>query len=163
MKADTLPADAESNDKLRARLAGLVLPTPKASTSARIPKEAAGKKYSFPTNDQRIETVELEFAADGGGVTLIGKFNDGAEQRIPCGDGEWKKGRVAFGKMAMQPAAVSGAWTDDDTYTAKICFYETPSVATVRLILSEDKLRLETNWNVAFGPTKLPQLVGERK
>jgi CubicO group peptidase (beta-lactamase class C family) len=163
IKADPLPADADSNDKLRARLAGLVLPTPKGSTSARIPKEAAGKKYTFPTNDQKIETVELEFAADGGGVTLIGKFNDGAEQRIPCGDGEWKKSRVAFGKMPMQPAAVSGAWTDDDTYTAKICFYETPSVATVRLVLSEDKLRLDSSLNVAFGPTKLPQLVGERK
>jgi CubicO group peptidase (beta-lactamase class C family) len=163
MSADPLPADGESNKRLHARLASLAIPTPKGSASARIPKEVSGKKFVFSPNDQKVEAIGLEFGAGGDGVTLVGKFADGAEQRIPCGDGAWKKGRVAFGRTPLQPAAVSGAWTANDTYTAKVCLYETPYVITVRLDFSEEKLRLDSTWNVAFGPTKPGQLLGERK
>jgi hypothetical protein len=96
-------------------------------------------------------------------VTLVGKFNGGAEQRIACGHGEWTKGRVAFGTFPEQPAAVSGAWTGPDTYTAKICFCETPYVITVGLDFSSDRLRLDTTWNVSFGAARKGPLVGERK
>jgi CubicO group peptidase (beta-lactamase class C family) len=163
MKAQSLPADDEGDKKLHARLAGLAMPTPKGLASARIPKEIAGKAFTFPSNDQKVEAIGLEFGSGGDGVTLLGKFGDAGEQRIPCGDGEWKKGRVAFGRMALQPAAVSGAWTGNDTYTAKVCFYETPFTVTLRLDFSEGKLRLDSTWNVGFGPTKPAQLVGERK
>jgi CubicO group peptidase (beta-lactamase class C family) len=163
MKSGSLPADDESNKSLHARLAGLALPTPKGVASARIPRDVAGKTFTFPANDQKVEAVGLEFGAAGDGVTLIGRFNGGAEQRITCGDGEWKKGKFAFGRMAPQPAAASGAWTADDTYSAKICFCETPYVVTIRLDFAEGKLRLDTTWNVSFGATKPGPLTGERK
>jgi CubicO group peptidase (beta-lactamase class C family) len=163
MKSEPLPAADESNKRLQARLADLTIPTPKGSGSARIPEGVAGKTFTFAANDQKVEAVGLEFGAGGDGVTLVGRFNGGDEQRIACGSGEWKKGRFAFGRTAPQPAAASGAWTADDTYTAKVCFYETPFVVTVRLDFSEGKLRLESSWNVAFGPTKPVALTGERK
>jgi hypothetical protein len=163
MKAEPLPADDDGDAKLRSRLADLALPTQKGSASARIPKEVSGKKFAFPANDQKVETLGLEFGADGSGVTLVGTFNGGAEQRVACGDGEWKKGRLAFGKLPEQPAAVSGAWTADDVYTAKVCFYETPYLITLRLDFSGEKLRMDSTWNVSFGPTKQEPLVGERK
>jgi CubicO group peptidase (beta-lactamase class C family) len=163
MKSGTLPADGESHKKLQAKLASLTIPTPKGSTSARIPKDAAGKTFLFPANDQKVEAIGLEFGAGGDGVTLVGRFNGGEEQRIPCGNGEWKKGRFAFGRTAPQPAAASGAWTADDTYTAKVCFNETPYIVTVRLDFSGGKLRLDPSWNVSFGATKTGPLTGERK
>jgi CubicO group peptidase (beta-lactamase class C family) len=163
VKPDPLPADGEGHKRLQARLASLAMPTPRAAASARIPKDVAGKTFTFPANDQKVEAVGLEFGAKGDGVTLVGKFGDGDEHRVACGNGEWKKGRVAFGRLPAQPAAVSGAWTADDTYTAKICFYETPYVVTVRLDFSGEKLRLDAAWNVSFGPTKPAQLLGERK
>ena len=61
-----------------------------------------------------------------------------------------------------QPAAASGAWTGDDTFTAKICFYETPFCVTMSLKFSGgQQLLFDTTSNVAFGPTKQPQLVGK--
>ncbi|HEX5270989.1 MAG TPA: serine hydrolase [Gemmataceae bacterium] len=161
MKSAPLSADDEGDRRLRARLAGLTVSTPKATTSARIPKEVSGVTFSFPANDQKVEALGLELGADG--VTLIGRSNGGDEQRIACGSGEWKKGRFAFGRTAAQPAAASGAWTADDTYTVKVCFNETPYVLTARLDFSGGKLRLDPTWNVSFGGTRPAPLTGERK
>jgi CubicO group peptidase (beta-lactamase class C family) len=163
LKAEPLPADRENNEKLHAKLQGLVIPVQKGAASARVPKGTSGIKFSFPTNDQKVEAIGLEFGATGEDVTLIGKFNGADEQRLACGLGEWKKGRFAFGRLPLQPVAVSGAWTADDVYTAKVCFRETPYLLTLRLDLSEEKLRVDASWNVSFGPAKLAQLVGERK
>jgi CubicO group peptidase (beta-lactamase class C family) len=163
MKSGALPAASESNKSVHAKLTSLALPTPKGSASARIPKEVTGKTYSFSPNDQRVEAVGLEFGPGGDGVTLIGRFNGGDEQRIPCGNGEWKKGKFTFGRLPLQSAAASGAWTADDTYSAKICFDETPFIVTIRLEFSEGKLRLDANWNVSFGASKPGPLTGERK
>jgi hypothetical protein len=161
MKHDLLPADSEGDRKLQARLAGLTMPVQKGSTAPQIPKEISGKMFAFPANNQKVEMLGLEFDKEDGPVTLIGRFNGGAEQRIACGNGGWKKGRGAFGTFPERPAAVSGAWTADKTYTAKICFYETPYLLTINLNFSDDKLRFDPTWNVSFGPTKPGQLVGE--
>ena len=63
--------------------------------------------------------------------------------------------------MPEQPVAAAGAWTTDDTYTAKICFFETPFVVTIRLKFSGGEVRLESETNVGFGPTKAAALVGK--
>jgi len=101
-----------------------------------------------------VEALGLEFGNEGNAVTLVGKFNGGVEQRIGCGDGEWKRGRGAFGAFPEQPLASCGAWTADDTFTAKLCFTETPYLITLNLRFSGDKLHFESTWNVSFGPTK---------
>ena len=65
--------------------------------------------------------------------------------------------------VSIRTTAGSGTWSADNTYIAKICFFETPYVLTIKLDFSNDKLRLDSEWNVAFGPTKPGQLVGELK
>jgi len=92
--------------------------------------------------------------------TLIARF-DGVEQRAACGRGVWEKGRMAWGSLPQQPAAASGAWTADNTFTARICFYETPYIVTVRLKLSGKELHCDSELNVGSGPTKEPLLVGK--
>src|SRR5205823_141408 len=107
-----------------------------------IPKDISGKKFTFSANNQKVEMLGLDFD-NADGVTLVGKFNGGAEQRIACGNGEWKKERLAFGTFPERPAAVSGAWSADNTYTAKICFYETPYVLTISLNFSDNKMKFD--------------------
>ena len=51
-------------------------------------------------------------------------------------------------------------WTADDIYTAKFCFHETPTSVTASLRFSGDQLLYDAEYNVAFGPTKQPQLIG---
>ncbi len=114
-------------------------------------------------NDQKLETLGFEFKSSGDETTLVAKFSGKAEQRIPCGHNEWKKCRLAFGTRPEQAAAVSGAWTADNTYTAKICFYETPFAVAVKMDFSDGHLMFEPTWNVSFGGVKKGPLVGEAK
>jgi hypothetical protein len=139
------------------------LPVQKGTASARVPREASGKKFVFAPNSQKLEAFGLEFGKEGDAVTLVGKFDNGVEQRIGCGDGEWKKGRAAFGAFPEQAVAASGAWTADDTFTAQLCFPETPYLITLSLVFSADRLQFDPTWNVSFGPTKPGRLVGELK
>jgi hypothetical protein len=63
--------------------------------------------------------------------------------------------------IAAEPAAASGAWTADDTFTAKICFYETPFITTVPLKFSGDQLLVDSESNVGSDSTKQSQLTGK--
>ncbi len=162
LNAEPLPVDEENNRKLHARLKELTLPTPKAAASARLPEGVSGAMYTFATNPQKLETLGLEFEGANGPVTLVCKFN-GAQHRIACGKGEWKKGRMAIGRLPEQPAAACGAWTEEGVYTARICLYETPFVFKFRLHFEEGKLKLDWTQNVGFGSATNGKLVGERK
>jgi CubicO group peptidase (beta-lactamase class C family) len=163
MRPEPLPSDDVGDQKLQAKLASLVMPTQKQSASIHIPQGISNTMFSFAPNTQKLETLGLEWGKEGDPTTLIVKCNGAAEQRIACGQGEWKKSRLSFGTFPEQPAAVSGSWTANDKYTAQICFYETPYLLALSLDFSDDKLRLDPTLNVSFGPTKLGQLVGERK
>jgi hypothetical protein len=83
-------------------------------------KRISGVAYSFPTNSARLETIALDSRA--GSTALLVRFN-GVEGRIDCGDRAWKKSNVPWGSEKLQRIAATGAWTSDDTFTAKICLY----------------------------------------
>ena len=104
----------------------------------------------------------LESDDQGAGVTLV-VGSGGAQHKIRCGRGKWEKGRLAIGTFADQPAAASGAWTSDDTYKARICFYETPFRITLTLKFSDDQLRCDVESNVGFGPSRDKQLLGKAR
>jgi hypothetical protein len=163
MSHDALPPDDVSNQKLKSKLASLTMPPQQASAFHHIPEGVSGTTFLFASNSQKLESLGLELGKENEPTTLIIKLNDGAEQRITCGNGEWKKGRLAYGGFPERSVAVSGAWTADNTYTARICFYETPFLLTANLEFSKDKLKFDPAWNVSFGPLKPGQLVGERK
>jgi CubicO group peptidase (beta-lactamase class C family) len=149
-----LPADDEASKALSHGLKRLSMRPQEGSAT---PAKVSGKTYTFPANDQKLEAIRLETDNDGG-VTLDVR-SGGVEGRIVCGPGVWRKGRLALGQLAEQPAAASGAWTGSDTYRAKICFYETPFTRTLILKFTGDQLLYDTESNVGFGPTKPGQLV----
>ncbi|MBN9121429.1 MAG: serine hydrolase [Planctomycetes bacterium] len=156
LKPAALPADAESAAKLTKTLKGLVLRVPEGKAAA--PK-VAGKKYVFPANDGKAESIVLEAGPDG--TTTLVERVAGVERRIVCGNGTWHKGRGAWKGPTEQSIAAAGAWTAADTFTAKICHTETPFVAAVRLTFSGNEVRLECEWNVGFGDRKEAALVGK--
>ena len=154
MQPSSLAADDNANKQLERRMKGLSLRSQEGSGS---PANVSGKKYVFPANEQKLEAIRLE---NDGAVTLVSRFN-GVEQRIVCSHGRWQKGRAAWGPIREQPVAASGAWSGDNTFTAKLCFYETPFMLTVRLTFSGHELRYSAQSNVGFGRTKQPELVGK--
>jgi CubicO group peptidase (beta-lactamase class C family) len=155
-----LAADEEAEKKLEQTLKGLTLHPPKGVGA---PAKGLGKTFEFPANARKLEAITLESDGKDGALTaLVARF-DGVEQRIACGRGKWQKGRAAWGPLKEQPAASSGAWTDDDTFTIKLCFYETPFLITIHLKFSEEELHYTSEANVGFGPTKDSPLVGKAK
>jgi len=157
MKSSSLAPDEKARKKLEDTLKGLSLHPQEGSSS---PAMVSGKKFVFPANKGKLEAITLASDGKDGAVTMVARF-DGVERRIVCGRGAWQKGRTAWGPFPEQPVAASGAWTEGDTFTAKLCFYETPFTITVRLKLSGEELRYNAEPNVGFGPLKQPQLVGK--
>ncbi len=152
-----LPADAAVQAKLGRTLKALSLRPPAGDATPADPK-AAAKRYAFPANDRKLESVALE--AGAAGVTTLVTRVGGVERRVACGSGSWKPGRAAWGRLPDQPAAASGAWTAADTFTAKVCFTETPFVVTIRLTFAGGEVRCESEANVGFGSAKDAPLVG---
>jgi CubicO group peptidase (beta-lactamase class C family) len=157
MKASPLTANDEARQRLEQKLKKLALRPPTGSAPA---AKVAGKKYEFPANEQKLEAISLASDGEDGAVTLVARLN-GAEHWIVCGRGAWRKGRGSWGRLPEQPVAASGAWTEEGTFTAKLCLYETPFIFTVRLKFTGDEVRYASESNVGFGPLKQAQLVGK--
>lgn len=157
VKPSPLAADEVAAGKLQQSLKNLVLRVPEESGA---PSQLSGKRFVFPENDRKLEAIALQSGDKQDGTTLVLRMG-GAEQRIACGRGEWSKGRISWNSFPEQPAAASGAWTADDTYTAKICFYETPFVVTLRLKFSGGDVQVSSETNVGFGPNKAAELTGK--
>ncbi len=167
MKAAPLPADAAVRERLQKKLAGLSLPPQPGRPISPIAREVSGRRYELPKNVDGIEAIGLE---TGPQTTLLIRVG-GVDGRVPCGSGEWRRGgrlpsqvRISTGALtggSEQPVAATGAWTADDTYTVKVCQYETPFCSTLNLWFTGRALVLDQEMNIGFGPTKRPQLVGK--
>jgi len=156
LKPSPLAADDPARERLQARLSGLSL---KPQEGSARPSNPPGKRYAFPPNDRKLESIALE---DDGGTATLRMTIDGIERRIACGSGSWTKGRATLGPLLPeQPTAASGAWVGDDTFRAKICFTETPFIITLDLKFAGDELFLDSRANVGFGPSGQVQLVGK--
>lgn len=159
MKSSPVANDPETRKKLEGKLKSLSLRSPEG---APVPMNVLGKKYEFPTNELKLESLKLEAGEKEGEVALVTKIN-GIEQKILCGRGTWIKGRGSWGMLTDQPLAASGAWSGEDTFTAKFCFCETPYVITLALRFSGEEVRWEAEMNVNFGPVRSAPLIGKKK
>jgi CubicO group peptidase (beta-lactamase class C family)/predicted glycoside hydrolase/deacetylase ChbG (UPF0249 family) len=166
MKAKPLPEDVAAVRKLKEKLAGLTVRIPSGQATVPLAAKITGRWYEFPQNDRGIKAAALDFNL--GSPTLLLR-TAGGETRTPIGVGSWTKSRDGFAngldRFLSVPArpviAASGAWTADDVFTVKLVPYETPFYSTLAFRFEGDRLLLDAEHNVAFGPTKLPQLIGQ--
>ncbi|CAN5519041.1 hypothetical protein BH09PLA1_BH09PLA1_25740 [soil metagenome] len=168
LKSESLPADEAGNAKLKSTLAALTAPVSKGKETSGTAGRITGKTFALPKNDQHIDSIALEPGDSKDALIFrIGR----SEHRIAVGHGTWEKGRTQLASDldlrqvagGEQPVAASGAWTSDDTYSVKICFYESPITLTMRLRFGGELVVLDVEQNVAFGPTTRPTLVGQTK
>lgn len=156
-KTGAFTADAASQKALASTLAALTLHSPKGEP-APGPGLAWGRRYVFPSNPEKIESLSLEGGA-GGATTLVTTV-DGRTSRVPIGYGSWTKGLMPFGGGAEQPVAASGAWTSANTFVATLAFYQTPFKLNLRLVFEGDTVDYGREMHVSFGEPRLPALVG---
>ena len=166
MKAERLPADNAARRQLEAKLAGLAVKLPSGQPAAPLAAKVSGRWYEFGENDRGIQALALDF--NSGTPALVVRTAAG-ETRTAIGNGLWTKSRGGFANgldrflsVPMNPLiAASGAWTADNVYTLKLVLYETPFYSTMRFRFDGDQLWFDAEQNIAFGPTKLPQVVGQ--
>jgi CubicO group peptidase (beta-lactamase class C family) len=159
-QSSPLPPDSETLRQLRSVTARLSVPPQNGSSSSEPDLQVSGKKFVFPTNSLKIESLRLETNSNFAALTIR---QNGTEHHIDCGLGRWRKGRMAYGTLREQLAAGSGGWENNDTYLAKICFYQTPFMLSLRLHFRGDQVVLESDYNVSLGQAKQPQLIGQRE
>jgi beta-lactamase family protein len=164
MQSQELPANPASVQQLKDKLARLEVRTVQGSATSSVSSKVLNRKFVFSTNDQKIESLALSTSDSGKTLTLAARIN-GKEVTIPCGFNEWKKGRapVLGGRLAQfpdEPTAGAFAWPTEDICVLKLCAYETPFHTTLTLKFNDDQMTLDSEANVAFGPTKRPQLTG---
>jgi len=90
--------------------------------------------------------------------------------RTPFGVGTWQRSNTGFANglerllaVPQQPVvALNGAWTADSVFALKIVAPETPYYTTMTFSFNGDAVTIDSEHNVAFGPTKLPRLTGRR-
>ena len=68
--------------------------------------------------------------------------------------------RTTLRRPDPEDVLVSGAWTSPDTYVLTCRFVESPFVLTATATVTDDDVVVEAAFNVAFGQTVFPTLVG---
>jgi hypothetical protein len=168
MKQAKLPENASARKQLEARLGGLSVQFPKGGPSSPVASRVSGKWFELPENDRGIQAVSFDF--NNGAPTLITRTAN-VETKLPIGIDTWVKSRGGFTNRLSRALSVpenpmlaaSGAWSDENTFTVKIVLYETPYYSTLNFKFEGDRVIIDSEHNVAFGPTKQPQLVGQAR
>jgi len=164
MQPRKLKADTAAGQQLKDRLARLEVRPAQGSATSPLVSKILNRKFVFSDNDRKIENLTIA-SSDSGKTLKVTAWMNGKEVTIPCGYQEWKKGRAPLlnGRLAQfpdEPTAGTFAWSADDTCAIKLCAYETPFQTTFTLKFEGDQVTLNSEANVAFGPTKQPQLTG---
>ena len=166
MKPGRLTENPAARRQLESRLAALKVKFPNGAASSAISSTVSGKWFEFPENPRGIKAVSFDFSSTS--PALIVRTATG-ETRMTIGRESWnnRRGQFANGleRALSVPAnplvAASGAWSATDTFTVKIVLSETPYYSTLNFKFDGgDRLLFDAEYNVSFGPTKLPQLIG---
>lgn len=155
-QSSPLEANQETAQKLKQVLHGLMI-RPQIGTGRSPGIE--GRKYVLAPNEHQLEAVQFDPGTTPEDVALVLRIG-GVEYRSICRKGEWTNSRIAWGNGGAQPVAVSGAWTANDTFTAKFCFVETPFILSTSFKFKADEISVEGKPNVGFGPATEFKLLG---
>lgn len=165
MKPGRLPENPGARRQLESRLAALKVKFPSGSASSSISSSVSGKWFEFTDNARGIKAVSFDFNSPS--PSLIIRTTTG-ETRMIIGRESWTSSRGLFtnglDRALSVPAnpmvAATGAWNTENTFTVKIVLSETPYYSTLNFKFDGDRLLFDSEHNVYFGPTKLPQLMG---
>jgi len=130
-----------------------------------LAQTVSGKWFEFPKNERGIEAVSFDFSSP---TPMLSVRNATGVVKTAIGIGAWRKsdngfanGLEGFLSVAEHPlVAASGAWSTEDVFNVKLVLYQTPFYSSLNFKFDGDRLLFDAEHNVAFGPTKLPQLVG---
>jgi CubicO group peptidase (beta-lactamase class C family) len=157
MQPGALPADPQAYSALSDKLATLSLPLAEGQPSSPAARQWSGKIFQMDPNELKLEGIGIEFGKDCS--TLIVR-NASGEYPIQVGYNTWLKGTTDIRGHGLEGVASCGAWTADDTYEVRICYYEGEFCPVFRLHYSSGELQLEVEPNVGWGPATVTTITG---
>lgn len=157
LNKEALPANEEALTSLNSKLENLALSTVKGDESKAIAQEISGKKYTMEENVQGIEAINL--VTEGNEKSITFWTNEG-EQTIPIGYDKMLKGEMVMTGMGNVATACSGAWTGKSTYRMTMYNYESPHAITYNFNFNDNKVVVDSEFNVFFGPKNQPEMTG---
>lgn len=166
MQKDALAENADAAKALTTKLAALTMRLPVGKETSPIAASISGMHFPFSDNDRGITALGLDTSTKP--PALLVRTAAG-ETRTPVPFGSWSTPAPGFtnnlDKSLSVPAnptvSASGAWTADDTFTIKLVLNQTTFYSTLNLKFEGRKLTFSSKHNVNFGPTAMPELVGE--
>jgi CubicO group peptidase (beta-lactamase class C family) len=165
MSSGTLPEDVVAQRALQAKLAGLAVKVPSGRSTSALDARV-GRWYEFPENDRGIRALALVLRSRSRALLVR---TAAGERAIGIGIGSWERIPTGFTNgidrlLSVPPnpeVAASGAWTADSVFTLKLVAPQTPYYSTITFRFDGDRLLVDSEYNVSFGPTKLKQLEGK--
>ncbi|MBO0789728.1 MAG: hypothetical protein J2P36_02110, partial [Ktedonobacteraceae bacterium] len=157
MQPAALPADPQAHNALYDKLAVLSLPLPEGRPSSSRVEQWWGKTYQLERNDLKFERVAIEIGDERS--TLIVRDERG-EHSIQVGYTTWLKGTTDMRGRGDEPVAACGAWTAEDTYEVRICYYESEICPVFRFHYTSNELQLEVEPNVSWNPPTVTTITG---
>ena len=165
MKSAPLAPDAVAQRELKTKLGALTMRTTAGKSTSPLARAISGRWYELPENPRGIRAVALDLSPSA--PALLVRTASG-ETRTPLGLGKWVRTRSGFAngmeRMLSVPAqpqvAASGGWIADSVFRVKLVAAETPFYSTIDFKFAGDRLLLEGEQNVSFGPTRPIRLEG---
>jgi CubicO group peptidase (beta-lactamase class C family) len=157
MQPPGLPADQQAYGALREKLAVLSLPMPNGQSLSPSLDQSSGKTYNLESNHLRLESVAIKFS--NGHSTLI-LCDERGEHTIQIGYGKWHKGTTDLRGIDDEPVAASGAWTAEDTYEVRVCYYHSSFCPLFRFRYLSDEVQIEVEPNVSWTPPAITRIKG---
>jgi hypothetical protein len=157
MQPEALPANPQAYGELQDKLAGLSLPLPKGEPASPKAEQGSGKTYKLEPNELQLKSVALKF---GDECSTLSLRDERGEHPIQVGHATWLKGTTNLRGYGEEPVAACGAWTAEDSYEVRLCYYESVFCPVFRFHYTSDELQLEVEPNVFWGLTTVRTILG---
>jgi len=163
LRPAAIPANESAAVALRDRLNALSLPCVQGNPSSPLATSVSGKTYLFEANASGLQGVVMNYSDKGDTATVL--LPDGSRLSVAIGHGQWSHGATLHSPIdgTPTPAALSGAWLDNDTYQLRCVYYRTPMILTQTYHFSGRDLRVELSFNVGFGKREIQVLTGHQQ
>ncbi|MBV9273175.1 MAG: serine hydrolase [Verrucomicrobia bacterium] len=155
MHREILTADPAGQETLREKLAALSLPLSTGRPLSPVMDQWSGKSYKLETNYLQIESITIEFREGRDKLTLR---DERGEHTFQVGYGTWLRGSTSLRGYDDEPVAANGAWTAENTYEVRFCYYHTFFCPIFRFHYMNSELQIEVEPNVSWQPLKIPTI-----
>jgi len=149
-----IPENAKAQSALSTYLSNLKLPNLKGNPMDQQVAPFLNKRYQFAENSHGVE--ELIFVQKDGRAQLAFRMKGKAASMQDLGLAL----NTRLDPQSSAKTVSQAAWSSPETLIYRTYYTRTPYTLTLHITFKDNRISLQPEWNVAFGPKKLTPLKG---